>query len=557
MHGPGPLLRPSRAGALAAVTVLLALPAVAAAQGSADDSVASAIRMRVEAGRTTGEFWARGQRLTAVQALPDFYRGRAFRSAWTAAGRPSAALGQLVRSIEEAAGDGLDPAAYHLGLLRELRVRGSLGAADAADLELLATDAFLVLGSHLLHGRVDPVRVRAEWLADRRGADMAAVLESALEKEGVEASLDALRPRQPRYHRMRRALAELRDVEAAGGWPRVAEGPTLRLGDDGERVRALRKRLALSGDLRADTADAGAAFDGELEAAVRRFQARHGLDEDGAVGPATRAALNVPVEDRIDRLVVNLERWRWMPAELGPRHILVNIPAFQVVVRDGDEPVLRLRAIVGREYRQTPVFSGRMTYLVLAPFWHVPPGIAGRDKLPEIRRDPSYIAAQRMTLLDLRTNRPVDPRSVDWSTMTAAQFNQRYRLRQDPGPQNALGDVKFMFPNPYNVYLHDTPTRELFGETERAFSSGCIRVENPLELASFLLREDPSWTPDRIRRTVEGGAETTAALTAAVPVHLQYWTAFVDEDGRLNYRRDLYDRDAAVLAALRAPPPGL
>jgi murein L,D-transpeptidase YcbB/YkuD len=502
--------------------------------------------------------WAAGDRLTARAALPAFYRGRDFRPAWIRSGRPGPEVDRLVAAIEGASLDGLDPDAYHLEAIGALIGRGGrLETTSLVDLDLLATDAFLVLGSHLLHGRVDPARVRAEWLADRRGADMAAVLAAALEDGDVADALDALRQPQPGYRAMREALGRLREAQASGGWPPVEAGPTLRVGDVGPRVAALRRRLGASGDLPGG-GDAGSpdVFDATLEAAVRSFQERHGLEVDGAAGRATVETLNVPVSERIERLVVNLERWRWMPAELGRRHILVNIPDFAVAVREEGATVLRMRAIVGRHYRQTPVFSGRMTHLVLSPYWHVPPGIAAADKLPLIRQDPSYLRAQRMTLLDLRDNRPVDPASVDWSALTGAEFNRRYRLRQDPGPLNALGRVKFMFPNPYNVYLHDTPSRELFGQVERSFSSGCIRVERPLELAGYLLRDDPAWLPERIARAAEATSETVVNLREPVPVHLQYWTAFVDGEGRLNFRRDLYARDDAVIAALEAPPPG-
>jgi murein L,D-transpeptidase YcbB/YkuD len=197
-----------------------------------------------------------------------------------------------------------------------------------------------------------------------------------------------------------------------------------------------------------------------------------------------------------------------------------------------------------------------MTYLVLSPFWHVPPTIAAVDKLPEIRKDPGYVAAQRMTLLDAATNQTVDPSTVDWSGVTGPDFNRRFRLRQEPGPNNALGDVKFMFPNPHNVYLHDTPSRELFRRTERGFSSGCIRIEHPLALAEYLLAGDPRWTPEGIRSAIERRVETSVTLREPIPVHIEYWTAWVADDGALNFRQDLYGRDLTVQRALQEPPPG-
>lgn len=547
----------SRVGVLLLALGAAALPSLGAAQS--DGALPSVLQRRVEAGTATGAWWAAGEPLRAVRALPSFYRARAFQPAWVGGANGTVHIDALLDALDGAAGDGLDPDDYHRARIRELRRAGPVDVDARADLDLLATDAFLLLGSHLLHGRVDPVRVQAEWLADRRGADMATVLAEALEAGDVGAALDALRPPQARYRIMREALASLRSAAGQGGWPTVGPGPTIGVGDRDPRVPALRRRLVASGDLDGASgleAD-GDLFDAALEEAVRRFQVRHGLEVDGRVGAGTVAALDVPVERRMEQLAINLERWRWLPADLGSRHVLVNIPDYSVVVRERGEVALRLRGIVGREYRQTPVFSGRMTYLVLSPFWHVPPGIAANDKFPAIRADPGYVRAQNMTLLDQRTNGSVDPSSVDWGSLTAAQFNQRFRLRQDPGPANALGDVKFMFPNPHNVYLHDTPSRELFARTDRSFSSGCIRVERPLELAAYLLGGLPGWNPQRIRSTVDRRVETTVTLPEAVPVHLQYWTAFVDDDGRLNYRRDLYQRDDAVLNALRADPPGL
>ncbi|MGH7539366.1 MAG: L,D-transpeptidase family protein, partial [Gemmatimonadota bacterium] len=290
--------------------------------------------------------------------------------------------------------------------------------------------------------------------------------------------------------------------------------------------------------------------------AVLRFQGRHGLDADGVVGGSTIAALNVPAEDRASQIEVNLERWRWLPADLGSRHIEVNIAGFGVEVVDRGRPVLRLRAIVGRHYTQTPSFSATLRYLVFAPFWHVPWSIAVREEFPRFQRDPGLLAAERFMLIDRETNEPVDPTTVEWAASTPAQLAARYRLRQSPGSRNALGRVKFMFPNPFDVYLHDTPGRELFARTTRAFSHGCIRVERPLDLAAFLL-ESQGWTRERILGAAEGTEETTVVLDRPLPVHVLYWTAWIDPaEGTLHFREDVYGRDERVLQALAAPAPG-
>jgi len=325
------------------------------------------------------------------------------------------------------------------------------------------------------------------------------------------------------------------------------------MGSEGPRVQALRARLLPRGD--GFVSDAAEPFDPILAEAVHRFQLRHGLEADSAVGRLTLTALNVPAAERLRQVEINLERWRWLPADLGARHIEVNIPSFETRVVEDGRTVAVHRSVVGRPFRATPMFSGTMTYLVLSPYWHVPPTIAAVDKLPLIRANPAVIAEDRMTLLDIATNRPVDPASVDWTNMTGADFNRTYRLRQDPGPHNALGAVKFMFPNRHNVYLHDTPSRSLFDLTARDFSSGCIRIDRPLELAEYLLRDRPEWTLARIDEVVRDGVERTVPLSEPIQVHLLYWTAWMDEDGAPQFREDVYGRDDVVWRALTAPPP--
>ncbi|HSR42172.1 MAG TPA: L,D-transpeptidase family protein [Longimicrobiales bacterium] len=553
--------------ALPALLWTLLLPAAAGAQAEICDAFGDALRNRIEAGRATGGIVAAGDPIMAMGALPRFYEERAFRSAWFRGERPMPEVGELLSVLRSAVDEGLRPGDYHLpeidALLRSRSADPEDDLCRRVDAELLLTDAFLVYASHLLQGRVNPERIEPEWIANRRGTDFAVVLADALDGRGISAAFDALEPREEGYRLLRAALTRLRAVARSGGWPRVPGGESLRAGMEDPRVEALRRRLEASGDLPILTEETAASdgasdalFDERLAEGLRRFQRRHGLEPDGVAGEGTLRALNVPVEERIDQVELNMERWRWLPEELGRRHIRVNIAGFGVDVWEDGAPVRRIRAIVGRAYRQTPIFTGRMTYLVFSPFWHVPPGIAVNDKLPAIKRDPGYVAAQRMTLLDARTNEPVDPSTVEWSEMTGSEFNRRFRLRQEPGPWNALGTVKFMFPNRHNVYLHDTPDRGLFGRTERSFSSGCVRIEEPIWLAEYLLRGDPRWTRERIDGVIAGRREVSVILPEPVPVHVLYWTAWVDEDGVLQFRRDLYDRDAAVRRALEHGPPG-
>lgn len=546
------------------IVVLVALLlTVGAGPAAAQDpmEIERLLRGRIETLRLGFAARAADDRLLARQALPDFYEGRGLDVAWTSRPDARARVDALVRAVDRSAAHGLNPSDYHREALDSLRgqVFGP-GATPSAlvDLELVASDAFLVLGSHLLHGRVDPETINPAWLANRRSAALHEVLEEAVTSGRIEERLYALAPRQARYRTLVQVAAELRAVAESGGWRTVGTGPGLELGVTDPRVVALRDRLRAGGDLPDGAfSDDLERFDEDVAEAVRRFQERHGLDVDGVVGPATLAALNVSASERARQIETNLERWRWLPADLGDRHLEVNVAGFDVRVVERGRVVRRHRAVVGRQYRQTPMFSGTMTYLVFSPFWHVPPTIAAVDKLPGIKADPRTIAAQRMTLLDQATNQPIDPATVDWAEMTGSAFNRRFRLRQDPGPANALGRVKFMFPNRHNVYLHDTPSRELFERASRSFSSGCIRVEDPLDLAEYLLADQEGWTPDRIEAAATAGVERTVRLTSGVPVHLLYWTAWVDGDGVVHLRDDVYGRDRTVAIALEAPPPGL
>ncbi|HZC01403.1 MAG TPA: L,D-transpeptidase family protein, partial [Gammaproteobacteria bacterium] len=284
---------------------------------------------------------------------------------------------------------------------------------------------------------------------------------------------------------------------------------------------------------------------------------RHGLAADGVVGASTLAALNVPVGARIRQIELNMERWRWLPQDLGERYILVNIANFALDVVENGQSVLTMRVVAGKPTRRTPFFSAQMTYVVLSPHWYVPPTIAIQDKLPLIRRDPKYMARQNLKIFSDGPGGAtrVDPRAIDWSSVSARNFP--YRLRQDPGPRNALGRVKFMFPNSYHVYLHDTPSRELFARAERAFSSGCIRLEKPIELAEYLLRDDPRWSRQSILSSIDRGREQVVHLPAPIPVHLFYWTTWMSDEGVVHFRKDIYERDHVLDGALQKAVPSI
>ncbi len=551
-----------------------------AGTGAADQTgLAETLRRTLDAGRAEGRLELGSAVAYASEELPRFYEARGFAPAWTDVDGVLPRAAEMVAVLRRAGLEGLTSGDYHLAeieaLLNRLGSRSSphsgLAAGGAvagapppelAQLDLFLSDAALLYAGHLSSGKTDPATLHTQWRADRRDLDAVAFLEQALDSGDLAAAYDGLLPAYPGYRRLRRALADLRRVAAEGGWGTVPTGEALQPGDSSERVPALRRRLELSGD-QAPRPDAepgpGAAddtfYDPELEAAVRRFQARHGLAADGVVGERTRAALDVPVERRIEQVLVNLERWRWLPQDLGERHIRVNIAGFELQAVDGGRVALSSRVIVGKRYTKTPVFSGLMTYLVLNPYWYVPGSIARREILADVQKDPGYLAREQLDVLDGTgpDAQALDPAAIDWASLGPGDLP--YVFRQRPGKVNSLGRIKLMFPNPYNVYLHDTPARSLFARDVRAFSHGCIRVERPLALAAFALQGDPRWTEETLQAAIDTGAQRTIVLANPVPVHVLYWTAWADDRGVLQFRDDLYGRDPVVLRALREAPP--
>jgi murein L,D-transpeptidase YcbB/YkuD len=455
-----------------------------------------------------------------------------------------------LEAIEESFREGLDPRDYHVDQVRAARAAfadvATLLPADRASYDIVLTDSVIRLAYHLRFGKVDPVALDSHWngTRDLGEQDAAKTIQAAIDSASLRAFAAAAIPRAFLYDRFKAALAEYRAIAAAGGWPTVPAGATLKAGMADARVPLLAQRLAVTGDLAPELAAAGSTlYDGELVAAVQRFQDRHGLAADGAVGPATLEAMNVTVDERIDQIRANLERARWVFYDPASEFIVVNIAGFQAYLIRRDEVVWRSRVQVGRPYTQTPVFTAKMTYLVVNPTWTVPPGILRNETLPAIRRDSGYLAARDMDMFDAAGN-VIDPATVDWSSMRAASV----RVVQRPGPRNALGRIKFMFPNEHAVYLHDTPSRDLFERDSRAFSHGCIRVDDVHGLALELL--GPGWDRERIDELIATGKTETVVLEKPLPVMLLYWTTEIDTAGRVSFFPDVYSRDPPLIAAI-------
>ncbi len=494
---------------------------------------------------------------TDAAVLKEFYAARSFRPVWFEGRRPRPELQTLFDTAEYSRQEGLDPADY---VPIPLDVRQILTAPDPdtgdmspeqlAEIDILLTDAYVGLAYDLAFGRVNPGESCGRQCFAEREAPLLAELEEAVADDRLAELLEEFIPRSLAYARLKDVLAAYRNVACRGGWPQIPGGAGLKQGMSEARVAVLRERLRLSGDLSGETSDANFYDDG-LANAVRRFQQRNGVKASGKVDDRTLLLLNRPVEEDIRRIEINLERWRWLPHDLGGKYILVNVPAFHLFLVEGGKTVLDMRTIVGRPPWYTPSFSGRITYLEVNPVWRIPPNILREEVAPAILRDPGYAARKQITLYgrDGRGYREMSPETIDWKRIKPQAFP--YLAVQKAGPGNPLGRVKFMFPNQNHIYLHDSPSKHLFRREPRMFSHGCIRIEKPHALAEHLLQADRDWTRKRFAAVVQSGKTGQIPLREPVAVHVVYFTAWVDEGGILHTRPDVYGSDEALDIALR------
>lgn len=480
-------------------------------------------------------------------AVVDFYSKRKYQPLWSDANGPLQRAYDLLKIIIHAEAEGLKPSDYYLEEIRNYWA--SIGLDASIHLDLFLSAALYRYSNHVHSGRSNPLELDIDWHIVNKPLDVPSLFTAVARGKPIKQLLNELPPQHSGYQLLKKQLRRLRDLEQQGEWQRFDNAPTLLPGLQHRQVLQLRQRLEITGDrVEASFPDMDI-FDYGLAEAVKRFQERHGLTVDGKVGPQTRKALNTSVNVRIRQIRINMERWRWMPRTLGKRYLMVNMTGFELYIMDNGSPVLSMPVIIGNSFRSTPSFSGLVSLMKYNPYWTIPTNLALQDMIPRQMRDPSFFAKKSIKLFRGWGDnvREIDPQTVNWNKVAKMDKDHfPYWLRQEPGAKNSLGLVKFLFSNPYEIYLHGTPDIHLFDRVVRTFSSGCIRVKDPVRLAAYLLNDDSQQKEEEILTNIFLAGNQSVRLPLAVPIYLVYWTAWVDQDDSLNFRHDIYGRDASL-----------
>ena len=534
------------------------------------------------------------ENLSAYNALPTLYQNNNLY--WISAEGPTSGAYEMIEIVRNSSDEALNPADYNLEQIESTLVRleqdtksgNSYDPQDLAELELLLSNSFLKYAHDVHYGRVRIEQISSD-LPSERPENITELLITGTSNNQVEETLNGLFPKHPMYEKLKISLKEYRQIAANGGWQSVPYGDKFEKGARGNRVVALRERLKVTGELDSSVPDSNV-FDGTLDIAVRKYQETHGLYVDGVVGKSTIESLNVPVEQRVAQIELTMERWRLLPQYLGSKYILVNIANFHLYGVENNSDEIDMRIVVGKPEWNTPMFSEEMTHIVMNPYWNIPPSIFKDDLVPRIKQDPSYMSKRGIDAVGLpapeyiaieeeeetvevaehvagseENTEESEPQLSEAELQnkkaqeeyTAQVLSGKYRLRQNPGPSNPLGQIKFLFPNKHSVYLHDTPNRGFFKRAQRNFSHGCIRVQEPIQLAEFVLEANPDWTQGRIKSSINSRKTKTVHLNQTIPVYILYFTAWVDDSGNANFHKDIYGLDQSLLNALRATRPNI
>ncbi|MBT3182050.1 MAG: L,D-transpeptidase family protein [Deltaproteobacteria bacterium] len=513
------------------------------------DEIVEAVQLSPEAQTVQRGLTGKSIAGAAIQSYPfikTFYETRQFEPVWTNKGKLTKQAKELIEVIEAVGLEGLKSEFYHKNQIDTLRN----DKARSSDLDIILTDAFFVLGSNLSSGLINQENFRVQWFKPDPEIDLAWTLNDAIKKNSIRTSLDQLKPKTQRYRVLRDALQHYKILTTQGGWPRVPNLPRMKkkekmqLGQRQPYVASLRRRLEVTENLPKASPENDDLFDESLQTAVISFQSKNGLNEDGVVGKWTVDAMNVSAGDRVCQIKINLDRLRALRGEMSaPKVIIANIPAFRADVLENGKSAFDMRVIVGRYNDKSPLMSDEMETVVFAPKWHVPVSIAVKEELGKLQKDPQKFRRRGMKVYQGsgKDKIEIDYESHDWSQVDVNNFE--YHFVQGSGRGNALGRLKFLFPNKHSVYMHDTPTKPLFNKDIRAFSHGCIRIQKPVEFAEYLLKSTGEWDLARIEKEQNRGKPLHVPLPKKIPVHLIYNTAWADDAGKIQFRRDVYHYD--------------
>ncbi|WP_175454179.1 L,D-transpeptidase family protein [Algoriphagus alkaliphilus] len=522
------------------------------------DPLQDQIRLKLESIQPGRLLSIKNQNLSASGDIFSFYSNREFREIWSSDGILTELAYELRFEIRQSKFDGLDPQEYHLGLVdtffntfeanKKNKVPNDLG--ELVDLELLLSDAFFQLAAHLERGKVNPALLKSTWEIARKPqkVNYGDLLSVSLASGEIRRNLETIYPKFTSYKRGREVIRQLDEKSKVDSlnWKPIKIDKTIKVGESNNSIPIIRQRLQFWGYMGYYETENPKVYDSLLFEGVKEFQRKNGMEPDGALGKNSVAGINNSPSLLLDRAAVNMERLRWLPDTLKEAEIiLVNIANYRLDYIYKMDTLFSSKVIVGRQYHSTPIFSAAMSYIVFSPYWNIPNSIARNEIIPAIRRNPDYLRQKNMEVVTF-SGQPVDPSTINWSNKSFP-----YMIRQRPGGSNSLGLVKFMFPNRFSVYIHDTPTRALFDREDRALSHGCIRLQNPTEFAKILLRAMPEWTDERINQAMNQKSERIVNLNRKIPVALVYLTFWADSKGQAHFRQDIYNRDAEILTLLR------
>ncbi|MDF2158470.1 L,D-transpeptidase family protein [Algoriphagus sp. CAU 1675] len=515
------------------------------------------IRFNLEQAPEEGKLNLSGVPIQKTGETFRFYADRNFTPVWSENGLLNELAYEMRFEIRQAKYDGLNPEAYHLGIIetffeafesnQKSGVSNSL--TDLAELELFLSDAYFLLASHLDRGKVDPSRLKVSWDIPRKPqtANYADLLNESIQSQSIREGLEKLYPEYPAYRKGREVIRELEE-KAKGddlNWKPLKTDKSIKVGESNSQIPTVRERLGFWGYLGENMELESRDYDSLLFESVKNYQLAKGLEADGILGKLTLSALNESPVDLMQKAAINLERLRWIPNSFFQSDlILINIPNFRLDYRSPTDTIFSTRVIVGTYKNQSPVFTAAMRYIVFSPYWNIPPSIARNEVIPAIRRNSDYLSRNHMEVVT-GSGTVVPNSQINW-----AQRPFPYLIRQKPGTFNSLGLVKFMFPNRYNVYLHDTPGKHLFDREVRTFSHGCIRMQDPFQFAQILLDDMEEWTSENIEEAMNQGKEQIVNLQKNIPVLIVYLTFWADTNGQPHFRPDIYNRDEELRSLL-------